>query len=137
MTTLDDFLKDKEYPNAIRMDVEGYEYQIIKGMQETLRKRLPLTLFVELHFGLLSKEEAMEILQTLKSSGFEIADATCEPWTTRLSDHRFLRKAALFLERKHRSIPRFGHLDLATEDIVQNAAILNGNWGALQICFKR
>ena len=38
ISTVDAFLKDKKTPNLIRMDVEGYEYNIIKGMNETLKK---------------------------------------------------------------------------------------------------
>jgi FkbM family methyltransferase len=36
--TVDDFLKDKKTPNIVRMDIEGYEYFVIDGMKDTLKK---------------------------------------------------------------------------------------------------
>ncbi len=36
--TVDTFFKDKESPNFLRMDVEGYEYQILKGMTNILKE---------------------------------------------------------------------------------------------------
>ena len=56
---LDKFLKDKEYPDFIRMDVEGYEYQILKGMKTILGKRKPLKLFIELHPHLMNKNQTI------------------------------------------------------------------------------
>jgi len=70
--TVDSFLKDKKQPSMIRMDVEGYEYSIIKGMRKILDQRLPLTLIMELHFGYVTREECTEILQTLKEWALKI-----------------------------------------------------------------
>ena len=47
--TLDEFLRDKEPVDMIRMDTEGYEVEILKGMRETLAGDRPLSLFMELH----------------------------------------------------------------------------------------
>ena len=38
VATVDTFFKDKTPPNFIRMDVEGSEYEIIKGMAKTLNR---------------------------------------------------------------------------------------------------
>jgi FkbM family methyltransferase len=38
VVTLDSFFKDKNISSFIRMDVEGYEYNIIKGMAKTLKE---------------------------------------------------------------------------------------------------
>jgi FkbM family methyltransferase len=51
--TVDAFLRGKKVPKLIRMDVEGYEYEIIKGMTETLKQDVMLV--VELHPRYLSK----------------------------------------------------------------------------------
>lgn len=48
ITTLDEFLKDKS-ADFVRMDVEGYEYFIVLGMEKTLEKKHPLKLFIEMH----------------------------------------------------------------------------------------
>lgn len=132
--TLDDFLENKPYPDIIRMDLEGYEYQVIRGMKKILEKQLPLTLFMEFHFDFLAREESIEILQTLKGAGFEIADATFETMTTGYSRHRFLFYILSFLERKQQPV---GHLNLSIDEIMSNNAILDGHWRALEICFKR
>ncbi|GAH71062.1 unnamed protein product, partial [marine sediment metagenome] len=134
--TLDDFLRNKQYPNIIRMDVEGYEYQIIKGMKKTLQKEFPLTLFIEFHFNILDKQESIEILQTLKYAGFEIGDVTLEPWARGHLEHKFLWSIACFLIRKSRGVP-VGHLNLTIDEIASNTAILNGDWESLEIYFKR
>jgi FkbM family methyltransferase len=61
--TLDEFLKDKEV-NFIRMDVEGAEYEILKGAHKTL-EREDLKLFIEFHPNLL-KIRAISISDLLK-----------------------------------------------------------------------
>jgi len=132
--TLDDFLENRPYPNIIRMDVEGYEYQVIKGMKKILEKQLPLTLFIEFHFGFLTREESIEILQTLKEAGFEVADATIETLTIGYPQHKLLLTIVSFLERKLHPV---GHLRLSIDEIISNAAILDGSWGYLEICLKR
>ena len=49
ITTLDEFLKDKRSVDSVRMDVEGYEYFIVLGMEKTLKKEHLLKLFIEVH----------------------------------------------------------------------------------------
>jgi FkbM family methyltransferase len=45
--TVDSFLRGKQLPKLIRMDVEGYEHEILKGMPETLKKGVKL--LIEVH----------------------------------------------------------------------------------------
>lgn len=47
--TLDDFLKNKRIPDLIRMDIEGFEYYVIDGMQNTLKKCKNCNIFIEVH----------------------------------------------------------------------------------------
>jgi len=136
LTTIDDFLKDKPYPNKIRMDVEGYEYEIIKGMNETLEACLPLEIFIEFHFDLLGKEKSLEILRILKEADFEISDITNEQRLVGARQHRFLANIVSFLSRKC-GVPPYGHLSLSINDVMSNVTILEGNWWNLEICFKR
>jgi len=70
--TLDEFLKDKPFPNFIRMDVEGYEEEIIKGMKQILRAERPLKMFIELHSFML-KDGGKELLEALERAHFRIA----------------------------------------------------------------
>jgi FkbM family methyltransferase len=72
ITTVDAFLIDKRKPKLIRMDVEGYEYEILKGMQKTLKQLNPLFLFIELHNSVLGDKKLKEVLDILKSNGFKV-----------------------------------------------------------------
>lgn len=67
MDTVDNFLKDKTQPTFARMDVEGYELNILKGMKKTLPKLKKL--FIELHADLLPLHETHEVLNIIKESG--------------------------------------------------------------------
>lgn len=44
--SLDEFFKDKEKPNLVKMDVEGYEASILKGMKNMLEESFPLTMLI-------------------------------------------------------------------------------------------
>lgn len=57
--------------DLIRMDVEGYEENIIAGGKETLRKFKP-TLMIEIHKMYLGKERTKKILNELYELGYEI-----------------------------------------------------------------
>jgi len=47
---MDNFLKDKHDVDLIRMDIEGYEIKVIKGLINTIKKsKKPIKLFIELH----------------------------------------------------------------------------------------
>lgn len=74
--SLDEFL-DKEgvnQVNFIRMDIEGYEVEAIKGMINTLKNTLPpLKLFFEVHNGVFNEPEVTigPLLKQLLTIGFE------------------------------------------------------------------
>lgn len=69
--TLDAFLKDKPYPQFIRMDVEGYEEKIISGMSGVLEEKKPLKMFIELHCHLL-EDGGYKLLSRLRDANFTI-----------------------------------------------------------------
>ncbi len=71
--TIDSFLKNKRKPNIIRMDVEGSEYEIIKGARELLEKSPPKLIFIELHGFYMGLEKSEELLRNLKEKGYEIS----------------------------------------------------------------
>lgn len=70
-STLDTLLETETKIDAIRMDIEGYECNIIDGMKNTLMKHKPL-LIVELHGGLVSSDEIATYLKKLQNIGFDI-----------------------------------------------------------------
>jgi len=67
--TLDNFLSDKEIPDIVRMDVEGYEYEILQGMAKTLKKmKTGSWLFIEVHD--LGSKRAEKVMSMIKEAGF-------------------------------------------------------------------
>ncbi len=69
VTTLDSFLKDKRLPDIVRMDVEGYEFEILKGMKKTFKETGHLQLFIEVHCDFLGVEKTKEFYRLLKKHG--------------------------------------------------------------------
>ncbi len=139
--TLDEFLKDKRYPSLIRMDVEGYEYQVIRGMKDILSRKLPLTIFIEFHFHLLKKEETIEILETLRRAGFRMTVAASESPFIGQHRHKILSRLMRSVEPKIATAqgrrPLNQELRLTFDDILGNQVILSGGWGSLHIFFTR
>lgn len=70
--TLDTFLSNKLQPNLVRMDVEGFETEIIKGMVKTLSNTPELMLFIELHPHIMEKHDVISLLETLRMNGFDV-----------------------------------------------------------------
>jgi FkbM family methyltransferase len=139
ITTLDEFLRDKPYPDMIRMDVEGYECEVVEGMKETLKLngKKPLKLFVEFHFHLIDKQQSIDLLTTLKEHGFEITDVIIEK--KGVLRYKKLLKLLCLLQKRMTGVPTaHGHLSLTIDQIIRNRQILNGEWGGgLAILFER
>ena len=92
--TVDTFFKDKAPPNLIRMDVEGYEYEIIKGMAKTLKGNIKI--LVELHplRPYLGPEKMDEIFEILEQNNFRVRFAVFEDKVVENRIVRFLLKKA-------------------------------------------
>ena len=69
MKTLDSFISDKEFPTVLRMDVEGYEYEILKSSKKFLEKmKKGSWIFIEIHK--FQSRRAKEVFDIIKDSGF-------------------------------------------------------------------
>ncbi|TRZ81142.1 FkbM family methyltransferase [bacterium] len=68
--TVDSFLEGKDTPQLIRMDVEGYEYNILKGMELTIKK--PVKILMEIHGNIMTKEKSNVIFNVLRKNGFKV-----------------------------------------------------------------
>jgi len=70
---IDSFIQEKSLTQLdyIRMDVEGYEVNILKGMQKTIEKFKPL-LHIEIHLFLIGIPKTKTLLETLQKQGYEI-----------------------------------------------------------------
>jgi FkbM family methyltransferase len=74
VTTLDQVVAESGIPSAIKIDVEGYEWHVLQGAQETLRSDQLHHVFVEIHFSLLEARGlpmgGAEIEKILSRQGF-------------------------------------------------------------------
>ena len=70
LRTLDSFLEYEGQVDLIRMDIEGYETEAIKGMIDILAKHKPI-LFIEIHQFIVGGEPIIQFLRTLKELGYE------------------------------------------------------------------
>jgi len=72
--TLDSFIESHLpcNPHFIRMDVEGFEYEIVMGSLKTLRTAVPLILCIEMHPHLMSGEKVTAIIKIMKDNGFRV-----------------------------------------------------------------
>jgi FkbM family methyltransferase len=64
------------HPNVIKIDVEGYELEVIEGVSKMLSSKELRSVFVEVHFALLHNRKLDEapaaIVQTLRRHGFDV-----------------------------------------------------------------
>ncbi|WP_108812348.1 FkbM family methyltransferase [Sphingorhabdus sp. Alg231-15] len=67
--TIDSFAKANEAPTFIKMDVEGYELEVLRGAEETLKTVKHL--FLELHGTILTRAEMTEILDRIEAAGLK------------------------------------------------------------------
>jgi len=86
VVTVDSFLKDKNIPDLIRMDVEGYECNIIRGMAKTLQENTKI--LMELHPTKVSKEQLEEMFETLKANNFKVKFAV---YDHTVKEHRIVQ----------------------------------------------
>jgi FkbM family methyltransferase len=64
-TTLETFVRENNItPDLIKMDIEGSEYQVIRGSEDYIRSLHP-PLLIEIHNNLLSEEQCRYIAQIL------------------------------------------------------------------------
>lgn len=75
VSTLDEFMQGKRLPDMVRMDVEGFEIQILRGMKSILSGDHPMKLYIEVHPTLIAEagESVEGMLTDLASYGFSIS----------------------------------------------------------------
>jgi len=69
--TLDDLFKDKKV-DLVRMDVEGYEKYILRGMETLIKNNPGLLIVVEFHSNLFDMQERREFISWLSQNGLII-----------------------------------------------------------------
>ncbi len=84
--TLDTLFGQEGRIDYIKMDIEGYEIEAIKGMRSILKKYSP-GIFVEIHPSIVGKDAILKFLDELKELGYEdkyVVD--------RISDHAWVKR---------------------------------------------
>ena len=116
------------YPTFIRMDVEGYEVEIIKGMTEFLQGDRELTILMEVHPD--RGPEIGSMFETLKAHGFQCRVVVNEPDAPELlirEEPQFLRQ--LFqLCNERLGIPPSGSFDVTMEELIKGDVLSQGSW---------
>lgn len=105
--TIDSFAEANEAPTFIKMDVEGYELQVLRGAEKTLKSVRHL--FLELHGTILTRDEIVEILNRIDNAGL---------------------KPSLIVQYDRPGLAR-------TYDLDQLDAIRNGDRGTFELFFTR
>ena len=75
--TIDNIVaKNNSVPNVLKIDVEGFELEVIQGMNETLKNSRVQVIAMEIHFNSMEKmgyqNGPKHIVDTLKTSKFNI-----------------------------------------------------------------
>lgn len=61
--------------NVVRMDVQGYETHVVRGMREILSADGPLLVFIEIHAEVGERGELDEVIDPLVENDFELSTA--------------------------------------------------------------
>jgi len=75
--TIDNIVSyNKSVPNVLKIDVEGFELEVIKGMKETLKNSTVQVIAMEIHFSSMEKMGYQygpkEIVDVLKTNKFRV-----------------------------------------------------------------
>lgn len=61
VTKLDDFLKDKQKPQFMKMDIEGHEVEVLEGLYETVKNSdCPMKILMEVHPMYYSEDHSLD-----------------------------------------------------------------------------
>lgn len=131
--TLDDFLKGKRQPDMIRMDVEGFEYDIIRGAENLLKSNRPLKIFVEMHFDIMV-EKSVELCEILKKYGFEVLLATIETHPA-IMDAKLGKGIVRQIEKGIGE--RSGFVNIKIDDLIKDKKYGRGQIEVMEVLFNR
>jgi len=69
--TIDTLFKDRNFPNFIKMDIEGHEVEALEGSLETFSNQFPCKILIEVHPQFLEEPKRFEdIIRELLKLGF-------------------------------------------------------------------
>lgn len=131
-----DELLEKYRPDLVKMDIEGYEYELLT---KSALYRAPKHLFVELHFGFLPVQKIEEILQTLDNIGYRIAFVAYEfkyHFRNRWFDSIFISLTKRTVQAKGYRVPIVLR-NIPIGELRKHDIILQGGLGCLEVLFNK
>ena len=135
VVSLDSFLKNKRPPNLIRMDVEGYEYEILNGMSSILKSNGSLKLFIEFHPDIMGRQRAIAFLSTLREYQFQLKKVILEP-NTYPPYSSLAWRLVDFLNVKELKM-KFGASEMTFDDLLSHEPIMSGKAGNPALFLER
>jgi FkbM family methyltransferase len=135
IANLDTFLKDKRRPDLVRMDTEGYEYEITAGMSGILESGIPLKLLIEFHPDIMGRERALEFLSNLQKHGFQLKKVILEP-NIYPPHSGFLWRLVEFLNKRVMKM-KFGAWDMTLDALMSSEPIISGKAGDPALFLER
>ncbi len=70
--TIDDYIKENQTPDVMKIDVEGFESHVLEGAGELLRQGYPKKLFLEIHPSKIRDygRDVREVINRIESYGY-------------------------------------------------------------------
>jgi FkbM family methyltransferase len=133
--SIDSFLKDKRLPDVIRMDVEGYEYEILIGMSDLLKSGRPLRLLIEFHPDIMGEQRAEFFLTKLRENGFRLKKVILEP-NIYPPHSRFLWWLVELLNKNQLKM-NFGAREMTLDALMALRPIMSGKAGDPALILER
>jgi FkbM family methyltransferase len=127
VASLDSFLQGKRRPDVVRMDVEGYEAEILTGMNGILESDIPLRLFVEFHPYIMGRQNAVTFLSDLKKYRFHLKKVILEP--NIYPPHSGLAWRIVEFLNKRELKMKFGAWEMTLDALVSSEPIMSGRAG--------
>lgn len=124
--------------SLVKMDVEGFEYEIIKSNMDFFEEYLPEVLFIEIHFDIISEHKTNYIFKKLNELGYSIKKAFVE---VKDYDYKVYRKN-IFLYIYKKKYGAIGEIasDVGIEDFISSKEyekLIHKNPHAVEFVFEK
>jgi len=115
--------------DIIRMDIEGYEFEVVMGMRDYLEEYGPL-LFIELHTNKMGHNKTLSFLRILQSLNYEVLFISQDTDAIPLFSYR---------EYRHLFNPRYqmDFSDYTISDLIDDDDVINGYYTRLLVFFAK